>query len=352
MKKILLLASISFLLVQCNKSVDLPELATDNDYKKFELKDRVCEVSQKVTLIENTNYTIEDKNINYSFNLDGYLISDIINNNENNIVEENNYEKLTLPVSKKQYINQENFSLLEFTYDSLKNLVNTKKLTNKNQIIEEQKNSYIGKNLENESYFIGGNSIPSKTIKFDRNGDFIKNKVIFSKEKTILDSIVYEYKGKNISKQTHFDSDKKLTGTEIYTYNNKLIKSILYLDAKGMEIASELFEYNKNNQITNKKSFTALDKTLYEEKNTYNDKNKIQKSEILLNGSIIMTTNQTYDKYGNIIRFENKNLSNKENLEKTFIYTYDKKGNWISKEVSFNNVPTYKVSRTIKYCNE
>ena len=352
MKKILLLASITLFLIQCKKKVELPELAKDNDYAFFDLKDRVCEINQKITILEKSNFTIEEQNATYIFNSFGYLVTDSIYNNENVLIETNTFEKLKFPLTKKQFISPDNYILSETLYDSVKNIAHFKKSTPNKQIIEEQRNTLSDDYIVREDYYTSGSATPSKVVKIVRNGDVMKSKVILSQTRKILDSIVYVYDKKNIIKETHYNANKQTTSTQLFTYEGKNIASVVYLDASGKEEAVEEFKYNQNNDLTYKYSFTVSDNSTYEEQNVYNKNNKIEKSETKLNGTVLISTTYKYDDNNNIVSYTVNNFNNKENFSKTFVYTFDEKGNWISKEVSFNKVPTYKVSRTIKYCNE
>lgn len=352
MKRILLFASVSLLLIQCKKNVELPELAKDNDYNFFDLKDRVCEINQKVTILDKSNFTIDEKNATYIFNSFGYLVKDSIYNNQNVLVETNTFEKLNFPLTKKQFIAADNFILSETIYDSLNNIAHFKKSTNKNQIIEEQKNTFSDNFLVREDYFTSGSASPLKVVKIVRNGEIMKSKVIYSQSLQILDSIAYEYDKNEIVKETHFNKNKQITSSQLFTYDGKKITSVIYLDADGKEEATENFKYNQNNDLIYKSSFAVSDNSTYEEINVYNKQNKIEKSETKLNGNVLISTIYQYDDKNNILKYEVNNFNNKEKFDKTFIYTFDNKGNWISKDVSFNNIPTYKVIRKIKYCNE
>lgn len=352
MKKIVLLASLSFFLVQCKKNVELPELAKDNDYEFFDLKDRVCEINQKVTITDKSDFTIDEKNATYIFNSFGYLVKDSIYNNENVLVETNTFEKLNFPLTKKQFISADNFILSETIYDSLKNISHFKKSTHKNQIIEEQKNTFTDNFLVREDYFTSGSALPLKVVKIDRNDEKMKSKVIYSQSLKILDSTAYEYDKNDIVKETHYNENKQITSSQLFTYDGKNISSVIYLDANGKEEANEKFKYNQNNDLIFKSTFTVSDNSTYEEINVYNKQNKIEKSETKLNGNVLISSTYQYDEKNNLLKYEVNNFNNKEKFSKTLVYTFDNRGNWISKDVSFNNIPTYKVSRKIKYCNE
>lgn len=352
MKKILLLASISLFLVQCKKKVELPKLAKDNDYAFFDLKDRVCEINQKITILENSNYTIEEKNATYIFNSFGYLVTDSIYNNDHVLIETNTFEKLKFPLTKKQFISPDNYIFSETIYDSLKNIVHLKKSTPTKQIIEEQRNTLSDDYIIREDYFTSGSATPFKVVKIVRNGDVMKSKVILSQTRKILDSIVYVYDKHDIIKETHFNANKQITSTQLFNYEGKNITSVVYLNSEGKEEAVEKFKYNQNNDLTYKYSYSASDDSTYEEENVYSKNNKIEKSVTKLNGNVLISITYQYDDKNNLVSYEINNLNSKENLAKTYVYTFDEKGNWISKEVSFNKVPKYKVTRTIKYCNE
>lgn len=350
MKKIVLLASFTFLFFQCKKQNELPALANDNDYKTFDLIDRVCEINQKVTLLEKTNFSIDDQNGNYVFNEKGYLISNKIFNTDNQPTEENTFEKLALPLTKKQFITADNFIFIKTEYDSVKNITRVVKTTNKNQIVDEQRNTLSNDRVIREDYYISGNNKPIKVIKIDRNEELIKNKVILSQTNKILDSIVYDYKGNKIKKEIHYNANKEVVATEIFDYVGENISKITYLNAQGAEDAIEKIQYNKNNDIVYKYTYSKEDNSTYEEIYHYNIQNKIQAVEVKLNDKLISKSNYTYNDKNSLIRFEMTNLLNNENFEKTYNYTYDKKNNWLTKEVSVNKTPIYKVSREIKYC--
>lgn len=351
MKKILLLATLSLLLVQCNKNNNLPELAKDNDYNFFNLKDRPCKINQKITFLEKKDYGITDNNINLTFNTSGYLINDSIFNENNSLIEVNNYEKLQFPTIKKLYISKDDFIINETVYDSLKNIIEVNKKTSKNQIIEQQKNTLYNNQIIQEDYFTSGNNTPNKSVIIKRKGNEILYKLVLSQTKKILDSIVYEYNQGKITNETHYNQNKKVVNKLQFTYTNENITSIIYFDALGKEEAIEKFEYNSNKQTIYKYVYNYYDDSKYEEINKYNKLSKIEKTETKLNGTILTSANYNYNTQGDLIQLVNNNYTNKENYTKKINYTYDKKGNWISKNVFINNKPIYNVNRKIDYCN-
>lgn len=351
MKKIILLASISFLLIQCKKQESLPELSSTNDYKLFELVDRVCEVNQKVTLLEKTNYSINDKSQDLVFDKSGHLVLEKIYNQNDSLIEENTYLQQAFPLLKKQFITPDIFVSTQTTYDSLKNILKITKATKNGQMIEEQQNTLSDNFIIREDYFSSGKNGATKTVEINRNGDVIKNKVIYSKQRTVLDSIVYEYKNKQIISEIHYNASNQISSSLKYTYSGDNIASTVYLDELGNEEAVEKFKYNENNKLIYKSAFSAIDNSTYEESFVYNSDNNLEQSTVKLNGKNIISTTQKYDSLKNLINFESTNFTNKESLTRTYSYTYDKRKNWLTKEVSINNIPTYKVSREIKYCN-
>lgn len=352
MKKILFGLSISLLFIQCKKQNEIVNLAEDNDYQAFNLNGRVCKINQSIAILTNNNFNIEDKNAIYIFSTSGYLINDSIFDNQNRLIEVNNYEKLKLPLTKKQFLNSNDFVLSETIYDSLKNISNFRKTTSKNQIIEEQRNTFSDDLIIREDYYIAGKNSPKKTIKYFRDGSLLKSKVIYSETKTVLDSIVYDYFDHKINKESHYNHFGDLINSINYAYNGDNYSEITYFNSLGEIENIEKFEYNKKNQLTYKNTFSNFDKSVNEEINTYNENSKIEKIETKLNYQIITNTNFIYNDKTDLEKVIFENYSNKENFEKKVTYTYDDKGNWLTKEVSINKVPTYKVTREITYCTK
>ena len=350
MRKILLYASLTFLMVQCKKQNELPDLAKDNDYEQFALKDRVCQLNQKVTILENTNFTIDDKNLNYFFSTEGYLISEIFFNEDKDTIQENSYLKYNFPLIQKQHITKDNFIVTQTIYDSLNNIKQIKKNTKNNQIIDEQKNTLVDNKIITEDYYTSGNSSPLKTIKIGRNNNEIKYKV-FIQNNQILDSIVYTHQNNKVVQENHYNSKNEIIEKQKFTYTGNNITQKLYLDAKDQVLVDEKMKYNQNNQILLKEVYSAYDNTTYQENFEYNTNNKLIKQNTKLNGDLIITATYKYDDQNNLVYFDTSNLINKENLIKSYKYTYDKKGNWLTKDVSINNKPTYSVNREITYCN-
>lgn len=349
MKKIIFITSLSFFLLQCKKTNELAVLASDNDYETLNLKGRVSEISQKITILEKTSFSIEDKNIIYQFNPSGYLVNDSIFNNQDELIEVNTYEKIKEPLTKKQFINSEKFVITEIVYDSLKNIVQISKRTSKNQIIEEQRNTLSEDYIIREDYYNIGNSKPEKVIKYNRDKNLIINKNIYSKNNILLDSVVYEYKNNIVVKEIHYNNKKELTNSIAFHYNGANISAIVYYNKLGKEEVSEKFEYNTKNNIIYKNTNSTFDKSINEEIYTYTKSGKIEKIAYKTNDELITSINYSYNQQGDLEVFEVINYDSDEKIVQNIKYTYDLEGNWLTKEVFTDKIPTYKVTRTIKY---
>lgn len=351
MKKILLLSTLGLFFIQCNKKNNENSPIDKNDLEHFELVDKVCEVNQKVILIEQTNFSIPEKNAVFNFNTKGYLIAEKIFDDKGTLKEENIYLRQKYPTLKKQFVSDLSYTTTQTVYDSLFNIVEVKKATHENHIIEAQKNKLHNNFIIQEDYYTSGSNTPIQSIKNTHEGDLVKTKVVYNQQNKIIDSIVFEYKNKNILKETRFNDQKQITSKILFTYDKDNVTSITYLDSKGKEEAVEKYTYNDHNDLTYKYAYNSFDKSKYEEFYVYNKQNKLEQTSVKLNDVQFLTTVQKFDSKNNLLSIETNNSNTKEKFSKKFNYVYDKKGNWISKGVKTNDIVTYKVTRDIKYCN-
>jgi hypothetical protein len=105
-------------------------------------------------------------------------------------------------------------------------------------------------------------------------------------------------------------------------------------DAKGN------LNYNK---ITDKTVNTEV-----EEKLNFDSNNNMLSSMIYQNGILMQSVSNTYNESNQLI--ETKVTKQDGTVEtKTYEYEVDSQGNWISKVISLNKEPQYKIQRTITY---
>lgn len=228
--------------------------------------------------------------------------------------------------------------------------------------LDDYQKYYFNENgliAKEESYKIDNSLRYSVTNSFDSFGKILSEKSSnggYSK---------YQYNDDKLLVNTYlYDEDNNLLTFDNYRYNekNQLIES-----NNGTTITKYI--YNENGLLIKRENYDSKELKLKEYLNKktksknwtefkYNN-NSIKIEEVVYrideNGKTIKNvTNYFYDNYGNLI-LENVTIGKDENenyyskFQKSYIYEYDNKGNWI-KCIFFNDEkPITYIERILKY---
>jgi len=170
-----------------------------------------------------------------------------------------------------------------------------------------------------------------------------------------VDAILnYDSRG-NLIQQTNIQNGDTMSGRIEYQYDGKgriLIKRQIDKGEYGKNETTNEFKYNSQGdliELISKSDFSGEMKSIYE----YDGKNRIQKISEYESEKI--EKESLFDKFYNktLVRFYVNNALQKEMKYK---YRFDKKGNWIQKDVFMKEnpgdkkiVPIYTETRTIEY---
>lgn len=147
-----------------------------------------------------------------------------------------------------------------------------------------------------------------------------------------------------------------------YTGTNLLLSADEYLyDAAGnntrMNSYSDTMElwfykvsdYDRNNKLVEMREYQASDPKQAETINRYNAQGWLSEKLTYHKGELNTRMKISYDKYGNVTDQEVYfNRDAKTNIT-TFTYTYDKQGNWLTREELRNGKLNEKKERVITY---
>jgi len=181
------------------------------------------------------------------------------------------------------------------------------------------------------------------TLKF---GEYVKNDLIdkttsiydakgnntewawYNADRSIWEKKIYTYDAKGkMTEAASYNADGSLKDKDIYTYDDKGNKTELAsYNADGSLKDKHIFTYDANGNMTERASYNAdgslKDKDIY----TYDDKgNKTEWAWYNADGSLEGKRIYTYDSKGNKTEEDYYNADG--SLEDKYIYTYDAKGN-------------------------
>lgn len=179
--------------------------------------------------------------------------------------------------------------------------------------------------------------------------DFHKNILNYDKKGNVVEDGDYDYTnnpdGILIEKETfNYDDKGNLSETKWYDSNDSMVsKETDTYDDKGNIIESDKYLYSHGNH-----SIPYSSTCLYDKKG-----NKIDEK---YNPLCVMYDRQIgeakylYDAQGNVIHQLYYNAKDYSfSFDRTYTYTYDKYGNWLTKIKFKNNIPIYLEKREITY---
>lgn len=243
-------------------------------------------------------------------------------------------------------------------------------------------------------------------LEFDSNKHLIKEEIrIYDDKKGNLQSsktVKYTYNGTKLTSATYYEDDKITQQVDIdYDSRDRVYKYNLK-DKKGRKKGLVQYSYNGEGHPYNIRIKDENNSMKNFVRQDFNAKGYIREKEIrgnslqplafknytydtLATGSIQVNTftlnpeyhvtsmdSKLYDRYGKLIqetvvdsnkdvtlyktvKYDNKGVAEKETIftdrksERTYLYMYDDKGNWIEKKVRESNSPYAIVSRGITY---
>lgn len=205
-----------------------------------------------------------------------------------------------------------------------------------------------GKIMKTEKFEKDGKMWEQRIIIRDENGKFQKGLKNNSKnELKEYWTIKTDKKGNVIQSKTHNNNDE-LTNIQESKYDTKGNNiSFVNKSLKYNNIFKTIYEYNSKNELV--KRIKYKNNTLKDER-TYKYDNKGNEIEQYLyrDGSITKYISE-YDKMNNILESYWFNENGEQTHQTSFIYVYDKYGNWLTKKRSSNGVLSLIWERKIEY---
>jgi hypothetical protein len=181
---------------------------------------------------------------------------------------------------------------------------------------------------------------------YDKNNLLIKT-ICYTATENIDKVFSYTYnKSKLLETQTVQTALGSIEGYDKYYYDNKLLKKLETYNAAGEMLYFWEYEYDQNSNKTLSTWFVngVAVQTYYE----YNDKNQLIEQVEINESDITTIWNYTYNEQGDVTQ-EIQMFFDSSQVVSNYVYEYDEKGNWISKQVSQDDEPMYFIERIIKY---
>ena len=217
--------------------------------------------------------------------------------------------------------------------------------------------------LYNDLYTYDAKGRLISCVHTDRDGEF-SNRKIYSYDVSGL-LIVIEYKDSFASTITKYEYNTKqqLTWIKFFDAYNILYSSEGYLyDTAGNNIrinnyeedAKEpwsytIFAYDKKNKLVEKREYERPDTEQPIAVYKYDAEGLLTVESRYHEGALDTRMSVFYDKYGNVTMNKVYFAKDDETNFTKFIYTYDKKGNWLTKEEFRDGKHNYKSERSITY---
>lgn len=144
----------------------------------------------------------------------------------------------------------------------------------------------------------------------------------------------YEYNAKKqITWVKHYFGDNSFFMAEEYIYDSAGNNIRMNSYDENMKLwAYTLSTYDKNNKLVEKQEFNASDPKIPEKAFKYNADGRMSEETRYYKGAPDTRMAVSYDKYGNITMDEVYFYKKAKTNTTTFTYTYDKQGNWLTRE--------------------
>ena len=232
------------------------------------------------------------------------------------------------------------------TYDNKGNIIEKKCFNSDGSIMKKLTFDYNDKgNIIKLNIYKNENDEYTETYKYDENTNQIEKKCYKSDGSFMRKiSIKYDDKGNKIEEVYEAKGD---TSNDIYKYDDKGNNIESGFLSNGTFILEFAYTYDEIGKIKEKKCYNN-DGILFIVENYKYDINSMIIEKIVVENDEKAITTYKYDFYGNLIE-ENSCCTDGKNDNQFFKYEYDNKGNWISKTIFHNQIPTFIIEREIKY---
>lgn len=211
-------------------------------------------------------------------------------------------------------------------------------------VIKKLKSTLLAKYDNNGRlmYQIDSNYLKERTSKDSTCFYYNKNNLL---EKTITYSnytdskfiVAFKYNEKNQKTEEITGSDNKINYTHKFTYDKKGNKSTeARYDESSIQTFKDSFIYNYKKKYYETFSFKDMKKGSY--KVYFNIKGQLYKLENYSSKSELQSKSlHIFDKYGNQIKVINSDNQGKITGTSEVKFTYDKKGNWLTRSSYYKN---------------
>lgn len=360
---VLFLFSISFLFAcKKEKNSDNSKVETNNsksEWTDFNLKGNVKSVIEYTTRNEQKTETgsrkfetLNNPDINLSFDKFGKLILKSILNEDNSLLEEVTYDGKDKILTSKQFISPYQFGLAQYTWEKNNNTLITRRNPDGSLLEKEVFNFDKELKVSRLKFNVLDIQIDRIDYKYDKNKKLIEEQYYRDKTEPISSlKIKYDNKG-NKSEELSYDKDSKLAWKTSFSYNssNYLLNATTYNNTG--KIDNQLSNtYDSKNRLIEKETFESFTNSSNKEEFEYDDKNNTTSWKVYKNNKLQSSIVYSYDDKNNMISQLVYDASNTIVFAKTITYTYDKKFNWIKRNVLINDSITFFTSRKIEYFN-
>ena len=219
---------------------------------------------------------------------------------------------------------------------------------------EKIKLDKAGKEIERSVYNQKDSLLYTDTINYSAKGERLE-RIFRNKEGALVKKILYRYddNGRKIEEH-HIKPDGSLEHNVTYKYDARgNCTEWASFSARGVLVGKQTFYYDAKNNNTQEVWWFLADssrnqKLVY----TYNDKGQeVERKKYTLSDSLKYKDVSSYDYTGSLMKMERFDTGNNivPGFSNTYQYEYDKKGNWIKKEVQAKGKTGYLYLRKIEY---
>jgi hypothetical protein len=360
---VLFLFSISFFLsCKKEKNNDNSKLEINNsksEWTDFNLKGNVKSVIEYTTDTEQKTETsgrsfetINNPDINLTFDKFGKLNRKLILNEDNSLLEEITYDGKDKILTSKQYISSNQFGLALYTWKKNNNTQITRRNPDGTQLEKEVYKYDNELKVSRLKFNASDIQVDRVDFKYDVNKKLTEELYFRDKTEPVSSlKIKYDDKG-NKSEESSYDKDLKLSWKTSFSYNssNFLLNAITYTTTGKIDNQQSNL-YDSQNRLVEKETFESFTNSNTKEKFEYDIKNNITSWKVFKNNKLQSSIIYSYDNKNNMTSQLVYDASNTIIFAKKITYSYDENFNWIKRNIIINNSIKFFTSRKIEYFN-
>lgn len=328
-----------------------------SDWAAFQLQGNVKSAEERSYQIINgkkgqrMREIISDHDTDLFFNEDGQLTKEIKWNTDSKPFEQNIYQGKDHKISLTQYVNGKPAIKTQFSWDKTgKENTAILRLTPDNRQIDRITMMYKANNLiEKRTYNIQDNPSDKIEYRYDQKGNVIEELLYLGSEFVQFRN-QFEYNdAKQKVSETRLNKDGKILFKTLFKYENgRLVATETYNDKNEADYI-EKNSYDDKGNVIRHYTFEKFDGSETVDEFTFDAAGNKTQWTATRNGQPLIKVAYGYDTHKNLTSVHAEGAQDKPIDDRTYKYTYDKKGNWITRTAQIGNKVTVLTERKIKY---